>query len=215
MRNSGKKISPSAMLFGATGWLFADLLLALAMIFLVASPSGELVAPINTPVPVCTATPIPVPALNPKDVPPFVVTIDPAGIGRNDHTAVTNAKNQVRQYLTNYLIDHQLTGSRAGLVILFGGAPTVSDYNHAVANDEAFFNNVLLGLGKASDHFLFTGNVAKKSLAVFSQPFTYMKVDIFLFTAPVQAKVTGGCALPTLPPTQQASPAAADINRFD
>ncbi len=65
MRNRGKKVSASAMLFGATGWLFADLLLALAMVFLVAAPSGEIVTSLATPIPVCTAIPSPIPALDP------------------------------------------------------------------------------------------------------------------------------------------------------
>lgn len=211
MRNSGKNKGLNAALFGATGWLFADLLLALAMLFLLAQPSTEL-APGTaraTPLPVCTPTVPPVPSLNPHDY-QFELTINQAGVNNNISSAVDPAKQQVRDNLSAFLVQNNLsaTESRAGLVILFGGAPSLSD-NPSIADDKGFFNNVLLGLGAESDHFLFTGNVALKALTTFGKAPSYMKVDVYLFTAPAKPKSTNGCLLPTPLPT-----AAADVNRF-
>lgn len=202
-----KKIRGSAIFFGATGWLFADLLLALAMVFLVASPSGENFNPIATPPPPCTPTPAPKPALNTRSM-EITVTYDPA--------AIPSAQSQVRsaitkQFKTKYP-GQQLEQSHAGLVILFGGAPLIADSNASVSNDKAFFSRVLLAMGKGSAPFVFTGNVAQSDLSDFNQPFSHMRLVIFFFTVPEAAKFSGTCALPTAQPTAAAQ--AADSNRY-
>ena len=105
-------------IFGSTGWLFADLLLALALAFLLAATFGT-PAPPKPPVPCCKTpaptptTPTPTPtlpdALDLKYV-TVPLTIDPGDISATAirHTIATNPK---------------LTGRQAGLVILFAGGP--------------------------------------------------------------------------------------------
>jgi hypothetical protein len=110
-------------IFGSTGWLFADLLLALALAFLLATTFG---APSSSkpPKPCCstaTATAKPTAHPTPKPTPTepdaldlkyvaVPLTIDPGDISASaiQHTIATDPK---------------LTGRQAGLVMLFAGGP--------------------------------------------------------------------------------------------
>src|SRR5690349_3921509 len=115
----------------STGWLFADLLLALAMIFLLAntvntkpppSPPGRVKDHV-TP----TATPLPQLELVPYKI---VLKVDDNALLQGSSNATNDVKGQVRRLLASF------KGRRAGFVLAYGGAPTDGDIQHAfdVAN---------------------------------------------------------------------------------
>jgi hypothetical protein len=103
-----------AALFGAAGWLFADLLLALAMVFLVANSHGKPI-PIPTPAP---PTPTPTPT-----VPPTPVVLDPNSVAfsmRLDPGLLRAGDLSTKQTVLSAVLSH-LGGKHAGLVLTFGG----------------------------------------------------------------------------------------------
>ena len=140
---SGAKISvrDTTML---SGWLFADLLLGLMMIFLVAAPPAELpplpttptatATPTNTPTltptPTLTATPTntPVPTVAPTPAPRIVLSREPRRyLFENINVAVLLSRNsQARQNERDRLIAEiksklqPLQGKQAGIVLTFG-----------------------------------------------------------------------------------------------
>jgi hypothetical protein len=105
------------------GWLFADLLLALAMLFLLTNinklPAVKAVA---------RATPTPSPTPLPTQAPPrlelkhhrITLVINATGLLNNDKQASDDVKRQIR----NLSI---LKGRSVGLAIAYGGAPDTSD----------------------------------------------------------------------------------------
>jgi hypothetical protein len=110
-------------LFGSIGWLFADLMLALALAFLLATVIGTktpAAAPKPhakvSPTPTPTPTTQPGPALDLHDV-PVTLSIDPFNV----------SASAIAQRL---LSDPTLKGRRAGLVILFGGGSLDGPWQH-------------------------------------------------------------------------------------
>src|SRR5438128_594045 len=87
-------------IFPTAGWLFADLLLALAVIFLSANTIGPkpkvIVTPTITPSPILiTPTPTPLPRLE-LNKQRFVLPIDPNGLLNNSPDAINSLKHEVR-----------------------------------------------------------------------------------------------------------------------
>ena len=109
-RRHGPRRDSGPSLFGSIGWLFADLMLALALAFLLATMVST-IPPAVAPKPHVTATPTktnqPGPALDLHYV-PVTLSIDPSAV----------SANAVERLL---LSNPALKGRRAGLVILFGG----------------------------------------------------------------------------------------------
>ncbi len=88
--------------FPSVGWLFADLLLALAMLFLIANTVGNpsQSKPKTTLVPTkvvlgITPTPTPLPRLE-LQFHEFTINVDPNGLLSGSQSAIDNVKNQVR-----------------------------------------------------------------------------------------------------------------------
>ncbi len=74
------------------GWLFADLLLALAVIFLVANASGSIaksVRPIMTPTPTLAPTPVPPPPPSTKNYFAFPIKFDDFALESGDGSTAT------------------------------------------------------------------------------------------------------------------------------
>lgn len=124
-------------LFGGTGWLFADLMLALAAIFLVANTVGFLTPSKShhagqepTPTPHPTKSPRPKPVgLNP-DYLSLAVPVTPASVRSAGQPAITRLIKDVNKQLTA----RDLSNRRVGFVIVLAyGADDPADQDQAVA----------------------------------------------------------------------------------
>lgn len=160
---------PSPALFGAAGWLFADLLLALAVIFLVTNTAGHLSAAPTT----AHATPTPRPTAPPAlDLTPITLTVsvDYAQLHANDPAAIASVEQQVRG-------DGRLSGRRAGLVLIFGGVQGATEgAGLQAAQDVATL--VLPRLG--AQGFVFSGTVYRAFFAT-NQPAGSVELDVYVF----------------------------------
>ncbi|GHO65065.1 hypothetical protein KSC_039570 [Ktedonobacter sp. SOSP1-52] len=172
MRKRSFRSSPVSV-----GWLFADLLLALAMIFLIANtnitPLKASIRPKPTPSPTATPspTPIPIPRL---ELQPhrFTINIDANGYLSNNADAINNAKKQIRS-------QGFLKGRSVGLVIAYGGAPTTDNIPMAL-DIAAKTYDVCKSIGK--DHFAFenASYYTEKLYRLGDSPNT-VTIDVFLF----------------------------------
>jgi hypothetical protein len=160
-----------------SGWLFADLLLGLAVIFLAANTVGVKPQLIPTPTP----TPIPAPSPSPTATPlprlelnkhRLTLTIDTNGLLNNSQGAINDLKRQVRAQTF-------LHGRRAGLVIAYGSAPDVTQIVRAqnVANKVM---SVLQSLGNEGFVFIQTSYYDPLYVLYASNPNTVV-IDIYLF----------------------------------
>lgn len=116
-------------LFFTVGWLFAELLLGIAMVFLISSP-GAIKPPPPTPTPVTPTVPPPTPTLHPylstSPVTVVVSGVDVNGLINNDAAAIRRFQNLVITQLKSAKFQKQpLIGQCAGLVIPYGGEPTI------------------------------------------------------------------------------------------
>src|SRR5215469_15675004 len=121
-----RRVDSGSSLFGGTGWLFADLMLAIAMAFLLATTVGTSPPPAHphpgvTPTPTPTPTPSPTPTGHPEpaldlNYVTVTLTINPGAV----------SAGAIKQAI---LTNRRLTGRQAGLVILFaGGDPGSSEW---------------------------------------------------------------------------------------
>ena len=110
-RRSGR--DSGELVFGSIGWLFADLMFALAMAFLVATTVGRPADPKQPP----PASPSPSPSfkkgLESRPV-KIVVSVDAGGLLSGDRSARSALQRKVRE-------NARLRGRQAGLVLAFGG----------------------------------------------------------------------------------------------
>lgn len=105
-----------------SGWLFADLLLALTMLLFISSvtviPPPKIIKPTPTPAP----TPLPRLELNRNRI---TISIDANGILQNAPEAIANVKQQIRAQRSLYK-------RSIGFVIIYGGAPDVGQVDTAL-----------------------------------------------------------------------------------
>ncbi|GHO82278.1 hypothetical protein [Dictyobacter formicarum] len=163
----------------SVGWLFADLLLALAMIFLIANTTITPIKasihpkPMATPTATPSPTPLPIPRL---ELQPhrFTINIDTTGYLNNAPDAINSAKEQIRN-------QSFLKGRSVGLVIAYGGAPTTDDIPAAL-DIAAKTYDVCKIIGK--DHFAFenASYYTEKLYRLGDSPNT-VTIDVFLFKA--------------------------------
>jgi hypothetical protein len=159
------------ILFGGTGWLFADLMLAIAMAFLVANTVGTVrppPPPHHHPQPKPKVTKRPVPALDLKYV-NIKLKIDPNGLLAGSPAAVNAVRRTIRG-------EKSLASRRAGLVLLFGG-DNPQDSALAESLDRAV-HKILAELGK--DNFVFKVAVYRNFLGL-NEPATVFQLNIYLF----------------------------------
>jgi len=175
----------------SVGWLFADLLLAVAMLFLVANTIAPArPAPTPTPVPTATPTPTPtpVPTVNALLLDKHLFTlviqgINPDKVSTGDQGALSDLKQKIQTEATN----QGLQGRRAGIAIAYGGA----DNNTAAQIDRASavaaqVYNVLDMLG--GQKFVFCNTVHYNDVFTLGYPSTTVVIDTYLFDQSV-----GGC----------------------
>jgi hypothetical protein len=175
MSRRSSKSGTGINLFNATGWLFADLFVALAMAFLVANTVGTIPPPFThatptpTPTPMITPTPIPPRAL---DLKPITITlrVDPAALLTNNPQEIASIEQQVRAV-------PQLSGRSAGLVLAFGGASGVNpSYGLQVA--QKVDTDVLTALG--SQGYVFQNTVYREFFNLDLPPST-VSIDVYVF----------------------------------
>jgi hypothetical protein len=163
---------PGNVVFGSIGWLFADLMFALAMAFLVATTVGQpprkipVAHPTTSPTPEPSRTAEPVLELKPVEM---HVTVDWAGLLRDDPAAQAALARAVKA-------NKQLAGRHAGLVLTFGGAQGGESRAIAIASHA---NNVLRGLGSQS--WVFRQTVYNRPFLSLHRPPASLEFDIYLF----------------------------------
>src|SRR5581483_5233108 len=125
-------------IFHTAGWLFADLLLALTIIFIAASATGKAtpkvplsIMPTPTSIPTPTPTPIPTPTptaiKQTLDPHPLTFTINVNPFQLNSPDTITTVKGQVTQQL-----DQSHNGNRkVGFVITLAGG--LAGVDHAMS----------------------------------------------------------------------------------
>ncbi len=166
-----RRVGVGPNLFGATGWLFADLFIALAVGFLVANTVGYVPPPSARaqPTPTPTATPIPPRAL---DLKPISVTlhVDYYGLLNDNPVAIAAAEQQVRQA-------PGLSNRSAGLVLAFGGAAG-GNSNRALLIAQKVDGDVLGDLGHKG--FVFQTSVYREFFNTGIDPST-VTIDVYVF----------------------------------
>lgn len=159
----------TALIFGLTGWLFADLFIALTMGF-VANTVGYLPTPTPTatvaPTVIPTATPLPHLSLHPITL---TLSVNYVGLLNGDPNAIADAQRQVRA-------DGRLKCKLAGLALTFGGANP--DTAQALAIARAIDSKVLPGLGNQS--YVFIRTAYREFFNLGTDPGT-ATVDVYVF----------------------------------
>jgi hypothetical protein len=178
------------------GWLFADLLLALAMIFLVANASGQIVSIPPTPtatVPPPTPTIPPPPCLEKSSYFIDVTVHDLNGLLSDTSSAQTDIENQLRSpvFASGSPTISDLSNRQAGLTLIYVGAPAVGGNG---TNDQVFehIKTVLQLLGQQG--YLFTRTAYHGELLLLGSQYTTVQIEIYLFG---KYTVQGTCVAPT------------------
>ena len=156
--------------FGSAGWLFADMLLALSMLFLAANTVGIKPPPIPLPTPKVTPTPKTPPHLE-QSYHRFTIIIDPNGLLSGNQNASNDVVRQVKA-------QHFLQGRTAGLIIVYGGAPGDAQIGRAQEIASKVYD-ILQNLGKHDPTF---ANVSRYDpLHLLGGDPRIVTIDIFLF----------------------------------
>ncbi len=150
-------------IFPIAGWLFTDLLLALAVIFLVASASGT---PPKPP-------PLPCLELSPQSLP---FNVDAQALLHDDPGAINSVQQQMRTF-------PPIQGRRAGLVITYTGTGNPYDIETANAVGEKI-NEALAKLGQKG--FVFVGTSYHDPLLLLGEDLSKVRMEIYLFALPGQ-----------------------------
>lgn len=183
-RRSDRQDGSALAMFGGAGWLFADLMLALTVAFLVADTVSTPAPP--SPQKTAHSKPLvhhrPTPAPSPSPSGPALdlgyvtvhLTVDLAGLQAGSAQAEASVRAQITQI-------SGLTGRRAGLVLLFAGdldpdSPT--DYKAAISLDQKMAG-VLSGLS-INGGLVFQVAVYRNFANYGSEPDT-VELNIYLF----------------------------------
>ncbi|HEX8919318.1 MAG TPA: hypothetical protein VF898_12500 [Chloroflexota bacterium] len=173
MRRYGRRPGIGPALFGATGWLFADLFIVLAMGFLVANTVGYVPPPsaraAATPTSTPTATPTPPRAL---DLHPITITLQvhPSALLADNPNEIAQIEQQLRQA-------PGLAGRNAGLVLAFGGALGAGTAQ-AIKIAEKVDTDVLPDLGRKD--FVFQTTVYREFFNL-DNPLSIVIIDVYVF----------------------------------
>jgi hypothetical protein len=163
--------------FGGTGWLFADLMVALAMMFLVATTVGFPSPPEPKPTPAPAHHPVPAkskppnrpgPALDLNYVTITISNLDYNGLLNNSSAATASVRNAV-------LGNAAVRGRRAGLVLLFGGD---NPQNALAVSLDQKISQILTGLGR--QNYVFQVAVYRDFVDL-AQPLSDFHMDVYLF----------------------------------
>jgi hypothetical protein len=157
-------------MFTLAGWLFADMFLAMTMIFLFASAIGTYIP--KTP----THSMTPTPRLIGMDTTPVTVgfTVDVNGLLNNDPAVVAQVKSQVQNQLKPYLSKH--VNGKAAFVSTFGGGTD----DRIDTTEASNVNKILHDMGK--HHYVFDrSDTVYKQYVDRSAKFGAITIDIFFY----------------------------------
>jgi hypothetical protein len=156
-RRVGVRVDSGHLLFGGTGWLFADLMVAIAMAFLVATTVGfpPIVHRVGKHPTSSHPIEAPQPALDFNYV-TIDLAIDPTGLLNQEPAVTASIGSQILQNasLKSKCANEPQSGC-VGLVLLFGGDPQSSlgsDYSYAESLDKSMWR-LLQGLGQNGIYF--------------------------------------------------------------
>jgi hypothetical protein len=164
----------SRSLFSIAGWLFADLLLALAVIFISANTLGASPVKAVKPAPPLprTLTPQVTPVLELQFYRFKLDIAKPAMLLHGDPTALAQLKQQI-------IAEPRLQGRQAGLVIAYGGAPIPGQIGNA-RNIAKKVMKVLQSL-QSDDYFVFAHTSYYDALYRLGYQPTLAVIDVYLF----------------------------------
>ena len=159
----------------SAGWLFADLLLALAMLFLAANtfaihpppPPPKIVKKV-------TPTPTPKPTVLPRlelSFHEFTINVDSNGLLNNSQGAIASVEQQVKAQAV-------LRGRSVGLVIAYGGAPGDGQIGTAQAIAGKVYD-ILKTLGRQG--FAFSRSSYYDTLYDLGGKTSIVTLDVYLF----------------------------------
>jgi hypothetical protein len=176
-RRTGARYGASGhALFGGTGWLFADLLLALALAFLLATTVGG-----TPPKTVPKVPPTPPPSSSKQSPPlqldPVHITFnigDPGGLAAGSSSAVAAVRAIILQKTSG------IKTRSAGIVLLFGGNGDESSYPTWEQVDKGV-KNVLNSLSSAG--LLFHPGTRYVPFLNIGSP-NQFSMDVYLFSVP-------------------------------
>lgn len=183
-RRSERQDGSALTMFGGAGWLFADLMLALAVAFLVAdtvsTPAPPSPPKAAHPRPAVHHQPTPTPTPSPSgpalDLGYITVNVKVGLAGLQAGSAQTEAsvRAQIEQQAN-------LTGRRVGLVLLFAGQPnpdSQTDHDAAISLDKKMAG-VLTSL--SIDGGLVFEVAAYRNFANYGDAANTIELDIYLF----------------------------------
>ncbi len=158
-------------MFTLAGWLFADMFLAMTMLFLIASTIGTY-TPENP-----KTTVIPTPKLIGMDKKPVIVsfTVDENDLLSKNPSVVAEVKLQVRNQLKSYLESHP--NAKAAFVSTFGGG-----INDGIDTAEAQSANAILQQMGRTQHYVFDrGDTVYNNYVDRSAAFGAITIQVFFF----------------------------------
>jgi biopolymer transport protein ExbD len=153
----------------SAGWLFADLLLVLAMLFLAANTMGIHPPPKPTPTPTVTPTQAPLAQLEQK-YHEFPIYVDRQAFLNNDPAAVRSVTQQI-------VSQTFLRGRSAGLIVAYGTDTSDCDVAYQAAQK---VYNLVRHIGQSN--LTFKKTVDYTTLCRLHSDINTIIVDIFLFT---------------------------------
>jgi hypothetical protein len=177
-------------LYVTAGWLFAELLLGIALVFLISSPGAQ-PKPQATPTPTQFVPPTPTPKVAPPlELTPFtfqVTGIDVNGLVKNAPKAVNDFQDKIMSQVTARQLNGQpLVALCAGLVIPYGGEPA-----NATQIGEAMKRALIaLGNDSAKQGQFFKLTKYHDPLVWLNQPYGMVKVEVYVYTGATPCQPT-------------------------
>ncbi|HZS77636.1 MAG TPA: hypothetical protein VFA41_13575 [Ktedonobacteraceae bacterium] len=160
---------------GSIGWLFADMLLVLTILFLASNTFIQTHATTHAQ---AKPSPVVTPKVTPTSVPHLelkyhrvVISVDSNGLLNNNPNASNDVIRQVKG-------QGFLRGRRVGLIIVYGGAPGVNQIGQAETIANKVYG-ILLNLGRHDPTFANTSRY--DPLYVLGGNVNSVSIDIFLF----------------------------------
>lgn len=159
-----------------SGWLFADLLLALFVIFLSANTVGIKPQPIPTPTPRVLPTPSP----TPTPLPHLELTYHSLRLPIDSRGLLNNSPGAQQALAREIRAQAFLRGRTVGLVVAYGNAPDTSQVNTALSVAQKVMD-VMKTMGQGPQGFAFTRTSYYVPLFQLGGDPNFTEIDLYLF----------------------------------